>query len=174
MKGFVGIIMLVLSAAVILSAQTGNLYVKGPKDNIRMTPNGAVIGELQAGIKVNVLERRANWVRVQMSGWIPESSLTADSTMISGFTLRASHILVKTEVEANTVLQELKAGAAFEDLAKRVSVDKSSAQAGGDLGEFQRGDLMPAFETTVLRLKIGEISGAVRSPLGFHVIKRTK
>jgi hypothetical protein len=174
MKGLIRIIALFLSAASFLSAQTGTMYLKASNENIRIAPNGAVIGQVQAGIKLNVIERRPGWVRVQMSGWMPESALTADSTMISGFTMRASHILVKTEVEANTVLQELKGGAKFEDLAKKYSSDKASAQAGGDLGEFKRGDLMPEFESTVLRLKPGEISGVVRSQVGFHVIKRTK
>jgi hypothetical protein len=163
-----------LSAASLLSAQTGTLYVKGTAENIYIAPDGAVSGTLQSGIKVSVLERKEGWVRFQMNGWIQAGSLTADTTLVSGFTMRASHILVRTESEAATVLQELKKGASFEDLAKRVSTDPASAQAGGDLGEFQRGDLMAEFETTVLRLKIGEISGAVKSPVGFHVIKRTK
>ena len=174
MKGFTVCIAFFLSAASMLSAQNGTLYVKGAAENIYIAPEGAVSGTLQSGIKVSVLERRAGWVRFQMSGWIQAGSLTADTTLVSGFTMRASHILVRTESEAATVLQELREGVAFEDLAKRISTDPASAQAGGDLGEFQRGDLMAEFETTVLRLKIGEVSGAVKSPVGFHVIKRTK
>lgn len=155
-------------------SQGGIRYVKIPKENLRNGPNGSLIGEVQAGTRMEILERKQNWVRIQMTGWILESSLTADSSMVSGFTMRASHILVKTEAEANSVLNEIKAGARFEDMVKKYSVDPSSAARGGDLGEFRRGDLMPEFEGAVLKLKVGEVSGIVKSVLGVHVIQRTK
>lgn len=53
--------------------------------------------------------------------------------------IRASHILVKTEAEAEKVLARLKKGEKFEVLAKEVSLDKPSAANGGDLGYFSRG-----------------------------------
>jgi hypothetical protein len=155
-------------------AQTGDLYVKPNSENIRKEPGGAKIGELTAGTRLEVLEKRPSWVRVQLTGWIWEKSLTSDSMMVDGFMIRASHILVGTEAEANQVLQELKKGASFEELAAKYSKDESSAIKGGDLGEFQRGDFLPEFENAVFRLKPAEVSGIVKTGLGYHIIKRTK
>jgi parvulin-like peptidyl-prolyl isomerase len=90
-----------------------------------------------------------------------------------GSQLRASHILVKTAEEAESILKELKDGASFEKLARKYSLDKTSAEKGGDLGFFGRGKMVPEFERAALSLKIGEISKPVRSRFGYHIIKLT-
>ena len=90
----------------------------------------------------------------------------------SGEQIRASHILVKTEKEAKDILAQLKSGGNFEELAKKNSVDSSSAK-GGDLGWFGKGSMVPAFEKAALALKEGQISDVVKSDFGFHIIKLT-
>jgi len=90
----------------------------------------------------------------------------------AGEQTKASHILVKTEKEANDILAQIKAGAKFEDLAKKSSVDSSAAK-GGDLGWFGKGTMVPAFEKAVQALKEGQISGVVKSDFGYHIIKLT-
>lgn len=90
----------------------------------------------------------------------------------SGEQIKASHILVKTEKEAKDVLAQLKAGGNFEELAKKSSVDSSSAK-GGDLGWFGKGSMVPAFEKAALALKEGQVSDVVKSDFGFHIIKLT-
>lgn len=90
----------------------------------------------------------------------------------SGEQIKASHILVKTEKEAKDVLAKLKSGGNFEELAKKNSVDSSSAK-GGDLGWFGKGSMVPAFEKAALALKEGQISDVVKSDFGFHIIKLT-
>jgi peptidyl-prolyl cis-trans isomerase C len=90
----------------------------------------------------------------------------------SGEQMRASHILVKTEKEAKEILAQIKAGGNFEELAKKNSVDSSSAK-GGDLGWFGKGSMVPAFEKAALSLKEGQVSGVVKSDFGFHIIKLT-
>ena len=90
----------------------------------------------------------------------------------AGEQLRASHILVKTEKEAQDVLTQLKSGAKFEDLAKKVSVDPAG-QKGGDLGWFGKGSMIPEFEKVAFSMKEGETSGIVKTKFGFHVIKLT-
>jgi len=154
--------------------QGGDLYVKVKKENIRMSPGGTKKGEVLAGTEVKVLERKPNWVKVQFTGWIWEGSLSSDSTMVEGFAVRASHILVETEEEANEVLDQLKQGAVFEELARRYSIDRASGAKGGDLGTFGRGDLRPEFENAVFGLAKGGISGIVKTDLGYHIIKRTE
>jgi parvulin-like peptidyl-prolyl isomerase len=85
--------------------------------------------------------------------------------------VHARHILVKTEEEANTLLQQLKEGIIdFSELAKEKSTD-SSASSGGDLGFFARGQMVKEFEDAAFSLKPGEISGVVQTQFGYHIIK---
>lgn len=87
--------------------------------------------------------------------------------------LKASHILVKTEDEANKVLARLEKGEKFEKIAKAVSIDKESAVNGGDLGFFSKGDMVPEFERAVSTLKKGDISVPVKTKFGYHIIMLT-
>ncbi len=80
----------------------------------------------------------------------------------SGEQIRASHILVKSEQEAQSILEQLKKGANFEELAKAKSADSSAAK-GGDLGWFGKGNMVPAFEKAAFSLKEGQLSGIVRA-----------
>jgi len=83
---------------------------------------------------------------------------------------RARHILVKTEVEAKSVLNDLKKGADFATLAKKKSIDPS-AQNGGDLGYFAKGQLVPEFEKAVFSMNTGALSSVVKTQFGYHVIR---
>ncbi|MBC7962774.1 MAG: peptidylprolyl isomerase [Steroidobacteraceae bacterium] len=90
----------------------------------------------------------------------------------AGEQIKASHILVKTEAEAKDILAKIKAGGNFEELAKKNSVDSSSAK-GGDLGWFGKGSMVPVFEKAALALKEGQVSEVVKSDFGYHIIKLT-
>ena len=85
--------------------------------------------------------------------------------------IRASHILVKTEDEANKILERIKKGEDFGSLAKKFSIDTGSAKNGGDLGYFSSGQMLPEFETAAIKLKKGEISAPVKTKFGYHIIK---
>lgn len=87
--------------------------------------------------------------------------------------VRASHILVATEAEANDILKQLKSGADFAKLAKDKSLDTGSKNAGGDLGYFGKGVMVAEFEQAAFSLKVGELSGPVKSQFGYHIIKVT-
>jgi peptidyl-prolyl cis-trans isomerase C len=87
--------------------------------------------------------------------------------------IRASHILVKTEDEAKKVLDRLNKGEKFETLARELSIDKASAKNGGDVGFFGRGQMVPEFEKAAASMKVGEISGPVKTQFGYHIIKVT-
>jgi peptidyl-prolyl cis-trans isomerase C len=93
--------------------------------------------------------------------------------LTTGGQLRASHILVKSEGEANKILEQLKKGGDFAKIAKEESIDKNSAVRGGDLGFFARGQMVPAFENAAASLKVGEIVGPVKTQFGYHIIKLT-
>jgi len=90
----------------------------------------------------------------------------------TGEQIKASHILVKTEQEAKSILDQIKAGGSFEELAKKNSVDSSAAK-GGDLGWFGKGSMVPVFEKAALALKEGQVSDVVKSDFGYHIIKLT-
>ncbi len=86
--------------------------------------------------------------------------------------LRASHILVKTEAEAIEIKSELNAGADFEQLARNKSLDNTAIR-GGDLGFFQKGQMIPEFEEAVFKMNKGEVSEAIKTQFGTHIIKLT-
>jgi peptidyl-prolyl cis-trans isomerase C len=88
-------------------------------------------------------------------------------------TLRASHILVPTEEDADAVLVELSNGRNFEDLARTRSIDPTS-EIGGDIGYFTKNRLVPEFEEVCFNMQIGEISGIVKTKFGYHIIKLTE
>lgn len=75
------------------------------------------------------------------------------------------------KAQAQIVLDQIKGGANFEDLAKQYGQD-GTAPTGGDLGEFKPGDMVPEFESAVKALKKGQTSQAlVESPYGYHIIR---
>ena len=87
--------------------------------------------------------------------------------------IKASHILVKTEEEAQKVLARLKKGEKFEAIARAVSLDTASAKNGGDVGFFKKGQMVPEFERAAASLKVGDISIPVKTQFGYHIIKVT-
>ena len=72
---------------------------------------------------------------------------------------------------AQAILDSIKAGASFEEMAKKYSEDPGSAQFGGDLGFVKRGVFYPEFESVAFAMKEGDISDIVESPAGFHIIQ---
>jgi parvulin-like peptidyl-prolyl isomerase len=86
--------------------------------------------------------------------------------------VRASHILVEKQSQALKVLEELKAGTDFRELAKKYSTCPSSKK-GGDLGQFGRGQMVREFEQAAFALKTGQVSEPVKTQFGYHIIKRT-
>lgn len=96
--------------------------------------------------------------------------------------VKASHILVKLPEKATpeqekaaldkikAIEAELKSGKSFEDVATRMS-EGPSAPKGGDLGFFGAGQMVKPFEEKAFAMKVGEVSGPVRTRFGFHIIK---
>ncbi|WP_373937577.1 peptidylprolyl isomerase [Vibrio kanaloae] len=87
---------------------------------------------------------------------------------------KVSHILVQgdDEAKAQSILDELSAGADFATLAEEKSDDFGSADVGGDLGWIERDVMDPAFEDAAFALEtIGDITGLVKSDFGYHIIK---
>nr|WP_284680173.1 peptidylprolyl isomerase [Aceticella autotrophica] len=85
--------------------------------------------------------------------------------------VKASHILVADEKTANEIYNKLMQGADFAQMAKQYSIDTSTKDKGGELGEFPRGTMVQEFDNAVFNLKAGEISKPVKTQFGYHIIK---
>lgn len=80
------------------------------------------------------------------------------------------NILVETEEEAQDILEQLKAGGDFSEIAKEKSTGPSAAQ-GGDLGYLTKGTIVTEIEDVVFTLEVGEISDVIKIEFGFHILK---
>src|SRR5947209_14965389 len=102
--------------------------------------------------------------------------------------VKARHILIKTpavlpgakpdekavaeaRTKAEDVLKQVKAGGNFAELAKKYSDDPGSKAAGGELGWFGKGKMVPEFEKAAFALNPGQTSDLVQSSFGFHIIQ---
>jgi peptidyl-prolyl cis-trans isomerase SurA len=72
------------------------------------------------------------------------------------------------------VVERLKKGATFEQVATLYSDDKPSAAAGGDLGFFTKGEMIPQLEEAVFRLNVGAVTNVIRSTQGLYLLKVTE
>ncbi len=100
-----------------------------------------------------------------------------------GVRARASHILLgvpeqATQAERDSVQAEAEAlrgridrGEDFGALARAFSQDRGSGQRDGDLGFFDRGQMVRPFDEAVFALEVGEVSDVVQTPYGFHIIR---
>lgn len=90
--------------------------------------------------------------------------------------IKARHILVPTEAQAKKLLEKIKGGADFVELAKKNSIDPAAAQ-GGRLqlpngnewlpkGTFEKG-----FEYVLFKIPVGEVGGPVKTQFGWHLLK---
>ena len=103
--------------------------------------------------------------------------------------VRASHILISTrsvdpnadanavkaeaKKKAESILAEIKNGGDFAELAKKNS-SCPSAEKGGDLGFFGRGQMVPEFDAAAFGMKVGDVNGPVETQFGYHIIKVTE
>lgn len=101
--------------------------------------------------------------------------------------VRASHILLmyqgsqrstatRSKEEAQQQIQQIESqlqqGADFATLAREHS-DCPSSSKGGDLGQFGRGQMVGPFEDAAFGMEVGQTSGVVETPFGYHLIQRT-
>ncbi len=86
--------------------------------------------------------------------------------------------VVRTRAQALTtakeVLKRVQAGDDFARMAVEFSDEPNAGSRGGSLGRFGHGQMVPEFEAAAFRLQVGQISGIVETPFGFHIIQRTE
>jgi hypothetical protein len=132
---------------------------------------------------------------IEMIGRLRDSAVQVDTAIAEdevrrrfaqeapGARVRARHILVtppegatpfqrdSVRAVADTLLTRVRAGADFAALATERSQDPGSAAQGGDLGFFERGTMVAAFDSVAFALEPGQLSDIVATPFGYHIIK---
>jgi peptidyl-prolyl cis-trans isomerase C len=100
-----------------------------------------------------------------------------------GDSVHASHILIgvapnatpaqkaAAKTKAQSALTQVRGGADFAAIARAQSQDPGSAEKGGDLGFFAKGQMTPPFDEAAFKLKAGAVSPVVETQFGFHIIK---
>ena len=84
--------------------------------------------------------------------------------------VNASHILLNDQKKANEVLQMIRGGERFADMAKKYSKCPSKKK-GGDLGWFKKGEMVKEFEKAAFGGEKGSVVGPVRTEFGWHLIR---
>lgn len=151
--------------------QGGNLGWRAPArlptifaDPVRSLKPGQISGVLRSASGFHIVK-------------LYETRSRKDPTVVEQ--TRVRHILVKvnetaSESDAKAKIERIKErielGAKFDEQAKLNSEDGSAAK-GGELGWISPGDTVPDFEAGMARLKVGELSGPIRTPFGWHLIE---
>lgn len=139
-----------------------------------LAQSGMTLDQVKQGLSVNIKVTKLLEPQISVTD---EEIKTAFETYNDSFNtpeqVRASVILVATEVEANQVIKELKEGKDFAELAKAKSLDTLTKEQGGDTDFFARGEKEEAVEEAAFKLAVNEISGPVKTTEGYQVIKVT-
>ena len=100
------------------------------------------------------------------------SSVVITQTQVRHILIKTSELVPENEAKRRLLVikQRIEKGASFPEQAKLYSEDGSAAK-GGDLGWIAPGDTVPEFETAMNLLEIGQMSSAVQSPFGWHLIQ---
>ena len=101
-----------------------------------------------------------------------DTANTQDAASDSAKQAAETAALAAAEAKANDVLKQIRAGANFEDMAKKFSDGPSAAQ-GGDLGAFKRGTLAKELEDRTFAMKSGDVTDVIRTKQGYVILKVT-
>ena len=129
------------------------------------------LAQAKRGILVNEIIGRKVVAEVKVGDQDVQKFYDENQPRFADERVVASHIMVRTEAEAQQVLADLKAGKEFAALARERSLDAETAARGGDLGVARRGAAPKPFDDAAFKLHAGEVSPVVQTQFGFHVIQ---
>lgn len=138
--------------------------------------------ELEVGMTIDTLinkevlseydvsdEEIADFYESNMQYFQTEESVTARHILVTVEEDATEEDKAKAREKIEGILQELEGGADFAELAREKS-EGPSAESGGNLGKFSRGQMVAPFEEAAFQLEPGQMSGIVETQFGFHVI----
>ncbi len=120
--------------------------------------------------KVTVTDKEVEQFYQNRKGELPKKPPEVSLAQIVILSEVDSLVDAAAKKRAQEVLDAVKSGQSFERLASQFS-DDPSAQNGGDVGFFRKGDFEEGFEKVAFALEPGQVSGLVRSRFGYHIIK---
>ncbi|UCE03204.1 MAG: peptidylprolyl isomerase [Candidatus Latescibacterota bacterium] len=150
--------------------ETELLFQRALKDGLDRDPDVAeTLHQMRRQIVANEFLQRELHNRVRVS--IDEIRAYYEAH-IDQYTqeVHLRHIVLNTPEEAEQVLEQLRAGSDFRQLARNNSID-ASASRGGDLGFLSKGAMNPAFDDLVFKMAPNEVRGPVASSFGFHIVQ---
>jgi peptidyl-prolyl cis-trans isomerase C len=170
-------------------ARTRALYPSDDEFASELQQRGITLARFKENTRRDLLIDKLIAAEVGKTVVTPDELSSYYQRNISDFQLgervRASHILIRVQANADpaereqarakatALLGQIKAGKDFAALAKQESQDRGSAERGGDIGYFERGQMLKQFDEAAFALKPNETSPVVETDLGFHVIRVT-
>ena len=147
---------------------------------IQQTVLGQAMGEMTTRAQIQLDNERRSIVAAEQIGKVVSEAVTEDA-VAAAYEAEysnaeptqewdASHILVETEEEAAALIEELKGGADFAELAQTKSIGPSGPN-GGALGWFGPGMMVKEFEDAVTGMEVGAVAGPIQTQFGWHVVK---
>ena len=86
---------------------------------------------------------------------------------------KVEQLKAEAKKKAQDILDQIRKGADFAEMATKYSDDKATAKKGGDLFYFEKRTMVPEFANAAFDLKVGQISDVVETNYGYHIIKVT-
>jgi len=127
------------------------------------------IANLSKQIIIQELVNREIIGKITVSDEQIEKEYSSNPTLYTDLEqVKAWHIMVNTQEEADAVLKEIKDGKPFEQVAKERS-QSPDAQNGGEMGMVRKGDLDPEIEKVLFDLAPGNVSEAIKTDYGIHI-----
>jgi peptidyl-prolyl cis-trans isomerase D len=134
-------------------------------------------------VKIDYIELGIDTVKQGID--VPEADVVARyeanrAAYTSPETRTASHILITAKDDAESeqalsritdIRERIEGGESFADMAREFSEDPVSAAEGGNLGEIEKGVMVPSFESELFSMQVGELSEPVKTNFGWHLIK---
>lgn len=126
--------------------------------------------EVRAKIQVGEREMREYYAANKIK-FGAEENFRARSIFFKLDSTMPSNQVKQVMTLAMTVLHDAKSGKDFAELARQYSDDPAAKKTGGDLGNFKKGDILPEFEEHLSKMRPGEVSDLIYTPVGLHIVK---
>jgi peptidyl-prolyl cis-trans isomerase SurA len=158
------------------------------KLKMALARQGLSMEEYREGLKKQLTKMKIIQLKVKgrvvVDDQAAKAALTQKALMdADAFKVRARHILAVVPPGGDAAAAKaakqriidararIEAGESFEVVAKAVSDDPASKVNGGDLGVFDRGEMVPSFEREAFRAKVGELVGPFKTEFGYHLLR---